>query len=82
MLVTATSPPAIYKDLVIACAEFVRRTACSAKEGHIRAFDTKTEKEIDISFNSIQEKGIILAITPLAYKYIGDEIHGVVLALM
>lgn len=69
--VTATSPPAIYKDLVIACARVDEGQ--HAAPGHIRAFDARTGERKWI-FHTIPfpgEFGYNTWDDTSAYKYIG-----------
>ena len=71
LFVTATSPPAIYKDLVIACARVDEGQ--HAAPGHIRAFDAKTGERRWI-FHTIPfpgEEGYNTWDDTSAYKYIG-----------
>ncbi|MEP7230302.1 MAG: PQQ-binding-like beta-propeller repeat protein [Ginsengibacter sp.] len=69
--ITATSPPAIYKDLVIACARVDEGQ--HAAPGHIRAFDARTGERKWI-FHTIPFPGEVGYNTwddTAAYKYIG-----------
>ncbi len=69
--VTSTSPPAIYKDLVIACARVDEGQ--HAAPGHIRAFDARTGERKWI-FHTIPFPGEVGYNTwddTAAYKYIG-----------
>ncbi|MEP7251618.1 MAG: PQQ-binding-like beta-propeller repeat protein [Ginsengibacter sp.] len=71
LFVTATSPPAIYKDLVIACARVDEGQ--HAAPGHIRAFDARTGERKWI-FHTIPfpgEFGYNTWDDKAAYKYIG-----------